>query len=182
MAVHGAVQSLVGVAQPFLDEFSAGEGVAGVLHQHAQEVELGGRELHRLAVHLHLVPVQVHEQPTDLQDAGRREIVGGTAQHRPRAGHDLTGVEGLGDVIVGTQFQAEDAVGVLDAGREHDDGQVGQGGVAAHDAGDVPAVAAGQHQVEHHQVRPLTADEGQGHLALVGDEDLVAGLFQIRPH
>ena len=67
---------------------------------------------------------------------------------------------------------------MLDAGGEHDDGRVRQGRVAAHHAGQVPAVAVWQHQIQHHQVGALTSQCVQRRLAIVGDKHLVAGLLQ----
>jgi len=75
------------------------------------------------------------EACAQLQHFGLSGSADSTVQHRSHPGHHLVRVEGFGDVIAGTQFQANDFVSVLDAGGEHDDRRVGQGGVGGHDAG-----------------------------------------------
>ncbi len=104
------------------------------------------------------------------------------AQHGADAGHHLARVEGLGDVVVGAQLQADDAVGVIDPRGEHDDRDGGGGGVGAQGAGDVEAVAVGQHQVEHEQVGALAAQGAHGAGPVVGADDPEAGLLQVGPH
>jgi hypothetical protein len=78
---------------------------------------------------------------------------GAAAQHGVDAGQQLARVEGLGQVVVGAHFQADDAVHVLDLGGQHDDGRAVAGGAQA--AADGQAVLAGQHQVQHDQVDGL---------------------------
>jgi hypothetical protein len=71
------------------------------------------------------------------------------AQHGADAGQQLARIARLGQVVVGAQFQADDAVGLLAHGRQHDDGGAVGGRQAAADG---QAVLAGQHDVEHHQI------------------------------
>ncbi len=42
----------------------------------------------------------------------------GTPEHGPDASHEFIGIEGLGEIIVGSGIQAEDTVLLLDAGRQ----------------------------------------------------------------
>ena len=95
------------------------------------------------------------------------------AEQGPDARHQLARAERLGDVVVGPQLEADDAVRLLGAGREHDDGQRAGLGGAAQRAADLEAVDAGQHEIEDHQVRHARPDrlerlaavaEGVGHV------------------
>ncbi len=133
-------------------EFAGGEGdVLAVLRQTARgEVEAERAELHRLRL--------------GGRRAGRR---GGRAppQHRLDAREQFPRVERLGQVIVGADFQPDDAVDVVALGRQHDDRQ---GFAAAAQAlADGEPVLARQHQVEDHQVVAL-AREVAVHLRRVG--------------
>ena len=74
-------------------------------------------------------------------------------QHRVDAGDELTWIEGLGQVIVGAHLEPDDAIDVLAFGREHDDRHGLAGSTQA--AADRKAILAGQHEVEHDQVRGI---------------------------
>ena len=80
------------------------------------------------------------------------------AQHGVDAGQQLARVEGLGQVVVGADLEADDAVDVLALGGEHDDRRAVVGGAQA--PADRQAVLAGQHQVEHDQVDGLAQSAG----------------------
>src|SRR5581483_10819548 len=71
-----------------------------------------------------------------------------TPQDGADAGHQLARVEGLGKIIVGAEFQADDAVDILAARREHDHGHFA---FAAQLTEYLEAIHAGEHDVEHHQ-------------------------------
>ena len=80
---------------------------------------------------------------------------------RPQAGGQLAGVEGLGDVVVGADLEADDDV---DLGRAPGQHQHRAGDpVPAHLPTDLDAADVGQHPVE------------QDHVRLVGDRRLHAG-------
>src|ERR1017187_9780928 len=59
-------------------------------------------------------------------------------------------IEGFGEVIVGPQLQAHDAVVKLGFGGEHEDGDVVT--LLAQFAADFKTALAGQHDVEHEEV------------------------------
>ena len=69
------------------------------------------------------------------------------------AREELHGVEGLREVVVGAAPQAPDAVGIVPAGGEHDDGHVGS--PLANAPADLEAVGFGQHDIEKHQIGAL---------------------------
>jgi hypothetical protein len=58
-------------------------------------------------------------------------------------------IEGLGQVIVGAEFETDDAVDILAASGKHQNGDFG---FLAEAAQDFEAIYAWEHDVEHHQV------------------------------
>jgi hypothetical protein len=64
----------------------------------------------------------------------------------------FTGAERLAQVIIGTQLQADDPVGLVGTGGEHDDRHMGLARVLANPAAKAEAVLVGQHHIEDHQV------------------------------
>ena len=108
--------ALRGVAPDLGEHFLAGEGLAGVGHQHLEKVKFHPRELDPFAGLKHLAFVgQDHELANfDLPRAaasGRRaRTAGRTTQDAANAGFQFLRAEGFGDVVVGAQLQAQDAV------------------------------------------------------------------------
>ena len=80
------------------------------------------------------------------------------AQERFDARQQFGRFERLGEVIVGPQFQAYDAIVELGLGGEHEDCDVVA--LLAQFAADFQAALAGQHDVEHDEIEPLL--EGLG--------------------
>jgi hypothetical protein len=109
----------------------------------------------------------------------RPEVLIGAAQHRTHARHHFVRIERFGDVIVGAEIQPHHTIFAFHAGGQHHDWGGGQRGIAPHDARDVPAVAIGQHQIEHHQIGPIAANGMQRCFSLVSRRYVIAGLFQI---
>ena len=68
----------------------------------------------------------VHGPKRDHAVVGRgdawRRALRAPAQHRMDARHEFARIEGLGQVVVGADLQADDAVHVVALGGEHDDG------------------------------------------------------------
>ncbi len=73
------------------------------------------------------------------------------AQHGVDARDQLARIERLGQVVVGAHLEADDAIDVLALGGQHDDRH--RLARAAQAPADREAVFAGQHEVEHEQVR-----------------------------
>ena len=111
-------------------------------------------------VHVRAPGSSVMAPTVDRAEAGG---AGAAAQDRADAGDQLAGAERLDHVVVGAEFEAEDAVDLLAASGEHDDRHVGG---RSDLAGEVAAVAVGKHHVEQDHV-------GSG--ALVGRAGLVEG-------
>jgi hypothetical protein len=78
----------------------------------------------------------------------------------------FTRVERLAKVVIGADFQPDDAVHVLAFGGQHDDGRAVVGGAQA--AADRQAVLARHHEVEHDQVHRLPQQDAAQRLAILG--------------
>ena len=88
------------------------------------------------------------------------------------------GAEGLDDIVVRAQFQAEDAVDLFALGREHDDGD---GTGLANGAANVDAGHARHHQIQHHHVRVQAFHHFQGLLSVVCGLVLIPFRTEVQP-
>ena len=77
-------------------------------------------------------------------------------QYRVNAGDQLARIERLRQIVVGTHLEADDAIDVLALRRQHDDRHRFAG--AAQPAADGESVFAGQHEVQHHEVRRIALE------------------------
>ncbi len=93
------------------------------------------------------------------------------AEHGFDAGDEFAHGEGLGHVVVGADFEADDTVDFVVTGGEHEDGDSAG---AADLAADVEAVHAGEHEVEHQEVGLVGEGEFEAAFAVGGSLDLVA--------
>ena len=80
-------------------------------------------------------------------------------------------VEGLGQVVVRAQLEPDDAVGVVAARDQHQDGRVR---ARADPPADLEAVQVGQHDVEEHGLEGPAGEEGEALLRPRGDRHLEA--------
>ncbi len=69
------------------------------------------------------------------------------------AGHQFARAEGLGDVVVATDFEAEDAVDFVGAGGQEYDRYAREASAGTKAAAQFEAVMAGEHDVENDQIR-----------------------------
>ncbi len=99
------------------------------------------------------------------------------AQLGADAAEQLADAEGLGDVVVGADLEADDLVDLGVLGREQDDRD---GAAAANLAADVEARAARHHDVEDEQIEGdvAVAELAAGVVAIGGDGDVEALLTQ----
>ena len=125
-------------------------------------------EPHQIAAHVDLAGDQVDLQLAVADD--RRRCLTGGAELRPDAGLELGERERLDQVVDGPGIEAADAILQLAAGGEHDHGQLGAlgGEVAQH----LHSAAAGEHEVEHHEVDVVTERELEAALAVERRSDL----------
>ena len=106
----------------------------------------------------------------------------GAAQDGLDAGDQLARIEGLGDIVIGAQLQADDLVHIVVAGGEHDDGQVGRESARAHLTADRPPVDLGKHEVEDHQSRELAGNQFERLGTGAGGLRAVALPLQVHTH
>ena len=124
----------------------------------------------------HLVLVVIDDQIPGAELAGGRAALAADAQPGVADGHahpgqQLRRAEGLGDVVVGAPVQGLHLVLLVAAGRNHQDRQLRP---LADRADDVHAVDVRQAQIQHHQIRAVGTDHGEGLAAAVGHDHVVA--------
>src|SRR6266508_1898966 len=156
-----------------VEELAAGEDAARLAHQHRQELELGRRQLDRLAADRDAHPGDVHldaGHAQHLRPTGPRRLA--APQHRAHARDQLLGAERLDHVVVGAELEADDPVGLVATGRQDDDRHA-RGPPQA--AGHVEPVPPGQAEVEHDQVGLEAPRAGERGLAVTGNGHLEPG-------
>src|SRR5580693_9367832 len=90
----------------------------GVAHKLLQDIELQRRDLDRLAIQGHVTAPGIEHHAVNLHPASVH-FGFGTAQYRFDSCRELTGIKWLRKVIVGSEFQSDDAIDILDAGGQH---------------------------------------------------------------
>lgn len=83
------------------------------------------------------------------------------AENGFHAGDEFAWAEGLCDIVVGSEFEAEDAVGFAAFGREKDYWNSGQAGRLANGSADLESIFAGDHDVENEERWPLAFSIGE---------------------
>mmetsp|Transcript_21671 Transcript_21671/g.84405 ORF Transcript_21671/g.84405 Transcript_21671/m.84405 type:complete len:428 (+) Transcript_21671:1981-3264(+) len=183
--VQAAVEGLELAAAGELGQLVAAQGLARVAHQGLEHRELAGGQRQLLAVLGQ--PAQREVELEGAEGDGHRLLARrargfgrrAAAQHRVDAGQQFARIEGLGEIVVRADLQADDAVHVLDLGGQHDDGRAVVGG--AQPAADGQAVFAGQHQVQHDQVHRLAGELLVQGPAVLGQQHLEAFLGEVAP-
>ena len=179
--VDGAGVAVVLVAPDALEQFVARKGAAGVRDEQLQELVLLGRQGDGLVVEPCLIGGKIEAQAADLQrllpPLLALAVLGGAAQHGLDAREQLAHGEGLDDVVVGAELEAEHAVDLLGLGGQHDDGDAARLRVGLETAADFEAVDFGQHDVEQHEVH--TGGLGEGFAAVGSCLDAVAVLLEV---
>ncbi|MCY1532539.1 hypothetical protein D9M68_678210 [compost metagenome] len=166
-------------AQP-VEDVVAAEHLAGLAGQQREQVELGAGEFHALAVAQHLAPVEVdreaveHAQLRIGDSRCRRAAL--AAQDGLHARHEFARLEGLGQVVVGAEFEADHAVHHLAARGEHHDGDVA---FLADLAAQLEAVHLGQHDVEDGRVVVPRAQLGDAFARALGAVERVAEACEV---
>lgn len=92
------------------------------------------------------------------------------SQHGLDPGQQLPGRVRLGDVVVGTELQAQHLVELIVLGGQHDDRHAGAApDLAAH----LGAAHPGEHEVQQHQVGAVGGEDPQPIGAVVRHRDLI---------
>ena len=148
----------------------------GPLGEELQQVELLRGELDGRVVDADLPSAGVDRDPPGLHDLRAGGAVRAT-QHRLHAGDQLRGGEGLRQVVVGAELEAEDPVDLAVAGGEEDDRHLG--GLADLLA-DLEAVDIGEADVEHDEAGPVAAERVEPGAARRRLQDPVPLPFQVQ--
>src|SRR3984885_10323059 len=132
----------------------AAKDASGMAGEVVEEAKLGGGGGDQLAVDAKLHGAGVNLDVLKLQD-GRCAWPLEAAQNGLDAGDQLARSEGFGDVVVGAQLEAVDAVVLRRARGEKDDWDDAEGRVQPEPAAEIEAIAAGYHDVEQEERRGL---------------------------
>ena len=151
MHVDRAVEGFELLALDHVHQLLARQRASGILGERDQQVEL-------IAGHRAVAPVdpdgaraRIDLQPAEPQDAlGRRHAAAAPPQDGLQPGEQLARIERLRQIVVGAELEADDAVGLLALGGQHQHRHVGRRADAP--AG-LEAVEVGKHDVEDDRVR-----------------------------
>ncbi len=154
-----------------------GQHLAGVLHQHAQQIVFLGRELDLLVADLDDAPHQVDRQLAETEDRALALDLQLVAKRGPDAGQKLVHAERLGHIVVGAEIEGLHLGGLVAAAREHHDRHALV--LAAQQAQELEPLHVRQAEIEDDQVR-LARRELERRLAVRRLEDLVA--LRAQPH
>ena len=162
--------------QTLVHQFPSREHLVRVADQEAEQIELEGRQPKRRAAFVHLASAGVDDEVADL-DAFRRDARrGGSSQDGIHPRDQLAGREGLGQVVVRSELEPGQPVGLLGEGGDHDHRQLR---AVADPAAQRQPVGSGQHQVEHDQARRLALEQVACRLAVTRLQCAVPLLLQV---
>ena len=179
MSVDGAAVDVLGVAPDVGQQPGPRLHASLALHQQAQQAKLGGGQRHIAAAHGGAVRRRVEADLAELDDRGGLLFAGVPAQDRLDPQDDLARAERLGDVVVGAELEADDAVELLALRGQHDERQAGGRGVALEQARELEAVEARQHQIEDDEVGETAANRLESAVAPAFDRHSEAGALEV---
>ena len=155
MHVQAAIEGIEFSVEDDLCERFAGEDLSWRNHERAEQLELDVGEIESDAAAEGGAGAGVEFDSGDGEVANggglggsafaRCGNSGGAAKNGADAGEQLAGIEGLGEVVVGSDFEADDAVNIFAARGEEDDADLGG---CAQAAQHLEAIEAGQHDIE----------------------------------
>lgn len=124
--VDRAIEHLVVPVAAFVEQGFAGLHAPSGAGEAGQKIELhGGERDRRLADH-HAARAEIHAERAhdDFLGGGcgrrRRGVTGGTSQDGAEPGEEFAGGERFRQVVVGADLEADDAIRLVAAGREHE--------------------------------------------------------------
>ena len=159
MDVDRAVEGLEFLALDEIHQALAREHPSGVFGQRHQKIELVAGEKPLVAVDADHAGFAVDLKPPEAQHRLRRARRSpAAAQNGADARLQLARVEGLGEIVVGPNFESDDAVDVLAARGQHKDRRLGAG---AKYATDLEPVDIRQHHVENDGVERRRIERGE---------------------
>jgi hypothetical protein len=152
----------------------AGEDAIGTRGQVVEQAKFERAERDGLAGMADAIGSRVDGQASDFDDARRVDGRLGATQQGFDAGDELAGAEGLGDVIVGAHFEADNAVGFIAARGQHENGKPVEGFVLADFTANVQAGHFREHQIEQEKIGRRLLERGEAAGAVEGGVDLKA--------
>ena len=156
-----------------LEELFAADGGAAVLDEVAEELEFAGGERDEVAVADDVGLPEIDLDSTETEAAlGRWGRGADAAEQDFDASEELGEFEGLGDVIVGAELEADYFIDGEAARGQHEDGEFEA--LLAELAADFEAIDAGERNVEQDQIEGLGGGALDGKLAGGGVIDGVA--------
>ena len=181
MNIDAAIEEVQRAAQRDLGDLFAGDHAAGMAQQQFQNIELDGGEIDRLASAGDGASAKRHADIADDQHlivlgcarGGRR--LAGAAKDGADSGDQFAGIERLGQVVVGADFQAEDAVNGLASGGKQ---KHGNRRLLAQRFQQLESRAAGQHHVQHDQLVLAGQRRAQSGSVIVGGIHAEAFAFE----
>lgn len=178
MDIDGAVEDLVIAFADFAEQLFPGFHPAGVAGEAEEEIEFDGGEGKRLSGEGGgagggvKAEVAHHHLGFGWAVGGGGRWGGAVASgDGAQTGEQFAGRRGFGEVIVGADFEADDAIGFIAAGGEHEDGDVG---MAADLLERFEAVETGEHDIEDDGVPGFAGGGGDAGGAVVDGFHLVA--------
>ncbi len=139
----------------------------GVAHELLQDIEFERGDFDGLAVQGHVAATGVEHHAIDFQPAAVH-FGFGAAEDSFHARRKLAWIERLGKIIVGSQFQADDAVDILPTGGQH---QHWNPALSAKPLQNLEAVQARQHHIQNNKVIAALLGVFQTRLAVMGTLD-----------
>ena len=148
-----------------------------------QNCKLTRRERHRFAIFAQFASAEVEFKIAEHHHfffKGRSSgFVGArsTAKYGVDACKQFTWIERLGDVVIGTKFQSDDAVDILAAGCEHQHRRHVFAGAQA--TQNLQAVFAGQHQIKDERIKAFAHPNAIHRGSAVGHRNAKAVIAEI---
>jgi len=168
--VDGTVGGGAFAALGFLDDLATGIDAAGVGEKETEDFVFGkGERRKSAATEGNLVGDGVEDEVLIAERLAG--LLGRTAEDGVDAGDEDLAGKRLGDVVVGAELEAEDDVGLLGLGGQHDDRGLGAFLGGADTAADFEAVEPREHQIEKDEARVLLEDLVEARFAVGGHDD-----------
>src|ERR1700690_3060468 len=117
--VDGARGDICRVTPDRIEQLVAGKNAPGMPHEVIEQAEFGSRGWDLFAAHGKRHGGGINVNLVDLGGQGRQGTLE-TAQDGLYAGHKFARAEGLGDVVIGAEFQSQNAIGLATLGGEKD--------------------------------------------------------------
>ena len=149
MDVDGLRGDVMTTVPDLVEQALARHDGARTRRQRRQEIEFLCRQIDLVTPEVYLAPFRVDAQRADPERQCRRRVLADAARDGVDARQQLAKAEWLDEVVVGTEFEADDTVDLVAACADHDDRHARTGAqFAAH----LVAVAIGKAQIEQHEI------------------------------